>query len=334
MKVGIIGSGFGQYAVAPIWRKYGAEVEVVTPRDRAAVDRLIASDLDLISVHSPPFMHHEHVMRAIEKGRNVLCDKPFGVSGAQAREMRDAAKAKGVLHFANLEMRNKPVRAKILELAHAGRVGKVVHLNWTFFSNGFRGGAHGWVNDKDLGGGWINAYASHLIDFMRCLFDSEVVKCGGVVRIEDPRRKDRDGVERIATAEDAYSAWFVMANGATVMHDTAYCASVPIPSRVTVMGSEGAIEVINDTRLTLRRSVSVEGLSNAERIRLGLLANEGDEVMEFKPAPGEAHEPSLLPWIVKVKESLETGRQVTPSLDDAVAVGETMDMLRANTVHA
>src|ERR1700744_2940152 len=104
MKVGIIVSGFGQYAVAPVWRQYGVDVEVVTPRDAAAVDKLIASDVDLISVHSPPVMHYEHVMKASDAGRNVLCNKPFGVSGKQTREMRDAAKKKGVLHFGNLEM--------------------------------------------------------------------------------------------------------------------------------------------------------------------------------------------------------------------------------------
>lgn len=332
MKVGIVGAGFGQYAVAPVWRKYGAEVEVVTPRDKAAVDKLLTSKVDLISVHSPPFMHYDHIMKAIAAGNNVLCDKPFGVSGQQARDMRDAAKKKGVLHFANLEMRNKPPRKKVLELAKSGAIGKPIHLNWTFFSNGFRGGPHGWVNDKDLGGGWINAYGSHLIDFMRVLFDSDVANCGGVTRIEDANRKDRDGVARVATAEDAYSAWFVMKNGATVAHDTAYCAAAPMPSRVTVMGTNGAIEVINDVKLTVRRAVDVEGLSNEERIKRGLLAGEGEETYEFKPAPGEAHEPSLLPWIKTVKEAVESKTQIRPSFDDAVAVGEAMDMLRANTV--
>jgi hypothetical protein len=43
-----------------------------------------------------------------------------------------------------------------------------------------------------------------------------------------------------------------MANGGTVSHGTGYCAPVPLPSRVTVTGREGAIEVVNDTKLTLR----------------------------------------------------------------------------------
>lgn len=332
MKALIVGAGFGRYAVSPVMQSLGFETEVVTPRDAAAVERAISAGADLVSVHSPPFMHLDHVTMALERGLNVLCDKPFGVSGEQARAMRDLARAKGVLHFANLEMRHKPVRAKILELVRSGAIGTPNHLNWTFFSNGFRGGTHGWVAEKNLGGGWIAAYGSHLIDFMRGLFDSEVKDCGGVIRIEHRERPDRDGVVRTATAEDAYTAWFVLENGCTVSHDTAYCAAVPIPSRVTIMGSEGAIEVINDTKLVLRRVVDVEGLDAAERIRRGLLAGEGDEVLEFKPAPGEAHAPSLMPWFTQVKEALETGTQIRPSLDDAVKVAEAMDLLRANTI--
>src|SRR5262249_26815491 len=152
----------------------------------------------------------------------------------------------------------------------------------TFFSNGFRDGPHGWVNERELGGGWIGAYASHCIDMTRWLFGSEVARCGGVARIEIPMRRDRNGVLREATAEDAYSAWFVMENGCTAAQDTAYCAAVPMPMRLILMGSEGGLELIGDTRLVLRRAVrdSAE-LSAAERIRLGLLAGEGDEVFEF-----------------------------------------------------
>jgi hypothetical protein len=39
-----------------------------------------------------------------------------------------------------------------------------------------------------------------------------------------------------------------------------------------------------------------------------------------------------MPWLSQVREALETGRQVRPSLDDAVAVAEAMDRLRNNAV--
>ncbi|BBZ15421.1 Gfo/Idh/MocA family protein [Mycobacterium branderi] len=330
MKVAILGTGFGQYGAAPVYRKLGFEVEVVTPRDEAAVERALASDVDLVSIHSPPFMHYEHVMRAIDHGHAVLCDKPFGRNAKEAHAMRDRACERGVLNFTNFELRSKPSRAKIKEIADAGVIGVPRHLSWSFFSNGFRGGTHGWVNERESGGGWIGAYASHLIDFTRWLFGSEVAKCGGISRIDEPTRPDRDGVERTATAEDAYSAWFVMANGCTAVQDTAYAAAAPMPSRITLMGTAGAVELVGDVKLVVRRAPDLSGVSAAERIRRGVVAGEGDEVFDFPPPAGEAHEPALTPWFARVKEALRTGRQIAPSFDDGVAVAEAMDQLRAN----
>jgi predicted dehydrogenase len=334
MKVAIIGAGFGRYAMAPVYQKLGFEVEVVTPRDPGEVERVLASDVDLVSIHSPPFMHHDHVMRALDHGLPVLCDKPFGRNAAEARAMRDRAMSLGILNFVNFETRWKPNRARIKQLVEEGAIGEPRHLNWTFFSNGFRAGPHGWINERDLGGGWIGAYASHCIDIIRWVFGSEVASCGGVSRIEVPTRPDRNGVMRAATAEDAYSAWFVMENGCTAAQDTAYCAAVPMPMRISLLGTEGGLELIGDTRLVLRRAVrEAAELSAAERIRQGLLAGEG-EVFEFPPAPGEAHEPALAPWLETMRDALRAGRQISPSFDDGVAVAEVMDQLRACLANA
>ena len=336
MKVAVIGTGFGEYAMAPVYRKLGFDVEVVTPRDAEKVERTLASDVDLVSVHSPPFMHRDHVMKAIDRGHAVLCDKPFGRNAREARAMRERARERGVLNFLNFEVRSKPSRAKLKELVKAGAIGTPRHLNWTFFSNGLRASNYGWVNNAEMGGGWIPAYASHCIDLVRWVFESEVAKCGGISRIEIGKLPDKNGVEQAVNAEDAYSAWFVMENGCTAAQDTAYGAAVALPMYITVLGSDGAVELIGE-KVTLRRAPRhAPGVTipAAERIRLGLLPGQGNEVFEFPPAPGEAHEPSLTPWLEKVREALRTGTQITPSFDDGVAVAEVMDMLRANFVRA
>ena len=158
MKVADIGTGFGKHAAAPAYQRMGFDVEVVSPRDGDAVKRVPASDADLISVHSPPFMHLDHVTGAIEQGHAVLCDKPFGRNADEATEMRDRAREAGVLRFLNFEFRCNESWPKVKQLAHAGGIGTPAHLNWTFFGNALRGRKCGWINDGDLGGGWIGAY--------------------------------------------------------------------------------------------------------------------------------------------------------------------------------
>jgi hypothetical protein len=162
------------------------------------------------------------------------------------------------------------------------------------------------------------------------IFGSEVAKCGGIARIEVPAHPDAGGALRNATAEDAYSAWFLMENGCTATQDTAYGASVAMPMSITIMGSEGGIQLAGDTKVILRRTQqNLAGVSAAERIRLGLLAREGD-VYDFPAAPGEAHEPALIPWLTRVREALCANAQISPSFDDGLRVAKTIDQLKRN----
>ena len=86
MHVGLIGTGFGGRVVAGAFEATGCEVtDVVTARDAAGIAALCRSELDLVSIHSPPFLHREHVAMALEAGRAVLCDKPFGRSLTRPR---------------------------------------------------------------------------------------------------------------------------------------------------------------------------------------------------------------------------------------------------------
>nr|WP_090346525.1 Gfo/Idh/MocA family oxidoreductase [Mycolicibacterium malmesburyense]CRL79151.1 putative dehydrogenase [Mycolicibacterium malmesburyense] len=306
MRVAVIGTGFGKHAAAPAYAGHGFDVEVVSPRDEAAVKAALASDVDLVSVHSPPFLHLEHVTGAIEHGRAVLCDKPFGRNADEAALMRDRARDAGVLHFLNFEFRFNESWSRLKELADDGAIGTPKHLHWTFHGSGLRGRKFGWINDRDLGGGWIGAYGSHLIDFTRWLFDSEITDCGGVARI--------DGSPEAATAEDAYAAWFAMANGCTATHDTGFAAAVPSPPSVTLLGSDGTAELSADTTLVVRR------------------AGVDPETIEFAPPPRRSPPPALSLFLGRVADALRTGTQITPSFDDGLAVARAMDLLRTKAV--
>ena len=96
VRVGVIGTGFGASTVAPAFDATDGctVVDVVTPRDDAAVAALCArDDVDVISVHSPPFLHVEHVRRAVEAGHAVHCDKPFGRNADESAQMTEPFRA-------------------------------------------------------------------------------------------------------------------------------------------------------------------------------------------------------------------------------------------------
>lgn len=310
----MIGTGFGRHAAAPAYQGAGFDAEVVSPRDDAAVRRALDTGPDLVSVHSPPFMHVDHVSAALDRGLAVVCDKPFGRTADEAAAMRDRARDAGVLGFLNFEFRCRASWAKVKELTDGGAVGTPTHLSWNWFGNGLRGRRHGWIYDAELGGGWIGAYGSHLIDFTRWLFGSEIVDCGGVTRIDDPTHPDAEGATHDATAEDAYAAWFTMASGATAAHDTGFGAPTATVPRATLLGTDGSIELTADTRLVLRAG-------GAE-----------PETFEFD-RPGRP-DPALVTFFAQVAEALRTGNQITPSFDDGLAVARVMDRLRAGAVRA
>jgi len=55
-----------------------------------------APDLDVIYVATPHGHHYEHSLLAIEAGKHVFVEKPFALNHAQAAEMVDAARRRGV----------------------------------------------------------------------------------------------------------------------------------------------------------------------------------------------------------------------------------------------
>lgn len=310
MKIAIIGEGFGKRVVAPVFEHLGCQTVVVSPHDNEAVRQACAADVDLVSVHSPPFLHHQHVMWALDNGHPVLCDKPFGRNATQARAMRDRASELGTLNFLDFEFRCQPARLELRRLLDAGAIGVLQHVSWSFIGSGLRAQKHRWLFDANLAGGWVGAWGSHAIDTLRWLFRCEIAACGGLRRIETPLRPDRNGVEQPCTAEDAFTAWFRMDNDRTASVDTAYSSTVTIPQRLLLTGSEGTLELVDDSRLALWRP-------RAEV-----------ETLHFSPTSGDPHIPALTGWLTQVCSALRDNRQVTPSFDDGVAVADVIERLR------
>jgi predicted dehydrogenase len=250
------------------------------------------------------------VRLAATQGRNILCDKPFGLDTAQAEEMCDLANRAGILHFLNFEFRHDPLRLKIKELVDTGTLGTPTHLSMTAFLSYGRTQSHRWLFEKRRGG-WLGAYGSHMIDQLHWLF-GDIAALGGIARTEIRTRPDPSdqGMSHPSTAEDAFTAWFRMQNGVTALLDTAFAAAVSLPAQMTLLCSQGACHVT--------------GLSELHILRPGQPA----EQMHFPENAPDPVQNALNAWLGEVSEAIATQRQIRPDFYAGLACVRALDALR------
>jgi len=271
MKVAVIGTGFGARVVAPAFDAAdGCEVvDVVSPRDDHEVTRAIERlDVDLVSVHSPPFMHAAHVRAAVAAGKAVLCDKPFAMDADEAQALTDEATAADAIALCNFEFRFHPVRRLLRELVRTNKLGRIEHVQWTHLSAGSRVPMrrYGWLFDRSRGGGWIGAWASHAVDAIRWCF-GEITSVDARLRIDVSERPDDQGRMHTCTAEDGLGATLGVDGGISVSIDSTFVASASVPPRLVVIGAGAVCEVLADERVLLRHADGLrEDLTPAARL--------------------------------------------------------------------
>jgi predicted dehydrogenase len=93
---------------------------------------------------------------ALERGKHVLCEKPFGVNGKEARLMIDKAKEKNLFLMEALWSRFLPNIIKVKEIAASGEIGKINLLTSSFAFKSANGPAHRHFNKELCGGSLLD----------------------------------------------------------------------------------------------------------------------------------------------------------------------------------
>jgi predicted dehydrogenase len=320
--VAVIGTGFGARVVAPAYSATdGMEVvAVVSARDERAIAAAVADPrVDLVSVHSPPFLHSRHVGIALDARRSVLCDKPFTLSAEASRHLvAEARQAPGV-HLVNFEFRFDPLRRRTRELVQARALGTIEHVAWTHISAGSRHPLrpYGWLFDRARGGGWIGAWASHAIDTLRFSLGEIGTVVHAMPRQAVTHRPDPDnpdGPWRPCTAEDGLGALLTMHDGASVTIDSTFAASTTLPPRITIVGSDATLENVGDRRLTVRDASGAR--DDLEMTAIDARDHHAAPMHAFAAAARDAVRNGEIPDGV-------------PTFADGLACDEILDILRA-----
>lgn len=241
LRVGLIGAGGIAAAHLDAWQALGAEC-VISSRTRPTglAERFgvqIADDadalidlVDIVGILSPTPTHLDLALRAIARGRHVVCEKPLGVTAAEARRIADAADAAGVRLFPAHVVRYFTAYRRIQQAVVASEIGALQALR---LSRAGAGPTTAWFYDEGAGGGLIRDLLVHDIDQALWLAGrvTEVA-----ARQDPPSVAGRLSVPVTATVELTH------ASGATTRIDGGWLGEgAPFRTTIEAVGTTGVL---------------------------------------------------------------------------------------------
>jgi predicted dehydrogenase len=207
--------------------------------------------VDLVCITTPPNLHREMTLAAIENGKHVLCEKPMAMNASEAQEMTERAREKGVLALIDHELRFQNGRQKAFEMLRRGDIGKIRHTKYNFRAphRGDPNIAWNWWSDAAQGGGALGAIGSHVVDSFLWFLGSDIsqVFCQMQTHIKQ-RRHENSGEMRAVTTDDEVNMILRFADG-DVTEDATGIASISMTeypkyqNRIEFFGTKGAIRV-------------------------------------------------------------------------------------------
>ena len=190
-KVGIIGAGwiaekmaealapledYCIYAIAS--RSIGKATEFAgrwnIPKAYGSYEDMVKdNDVDLVYIATPHSHHFPHAMLALNAGKPVLVEKAFTANAAEAEELIETARSKGLFITEAIWTRYMPLSHKIKEIMESGIIGKPRVITATLcYMMEFKER----ILRPDLCGGALLDLGVYALNFARMYFGTDIVR--------------------------------------------------------------------------------------------------------------------------------------------------------------
>jgi predicted dehydrogenase len=254
VKFAVVGAGhIGKRHAEMITRNEEAELMAmcdILPKEKLAlekynvpffssIDDMLAADIDfdVLCVATPNGLHGEHAMKALDKGKHVVCEKPMALTVADCEKIIFKALQASRQVFCVMQNRYSPPSEWIKQVVNDGILGDtyMVQLNcyWNRDDRYYKKG--NWKGTKDLDGGTLFTQFSHFIDIMYWLF-------GDIKNVQ--AKFNNFNHSGLTEFEDSGTVSFDFINGgmgcinySTSLWDT------NMESSITIVGSNGSVKI-------------------------------------------------------------------------------------------
>jgi phthalate 4,5-cis-dihydrodiol dehydrogenase len=176
-----------------------------------AVDLCESPNVDVVYVMTPDELHAAHALSAAENGKQVLLDKPMGLTLKECDAVIEASERNGVRVIVGHSQSLDPANLKMAELANSGHLGKQVMIHTLFYSDWiYRPRAKDELK-QDRGGSIVRRQGPIQVDILRMMG-------GGLVRSVRAFTSAVDGNRPI---DGSYTAFLDFEDGhaATMTYD-------------------------------------------------------------------------------------------------------------------
>lgn len=181
IRLGVVGcGGFGLFALQQFTQAPGVEFVGMAGTHRPAalaaaarfgaenvedVGRLLErTDVDLVYIATPPFLHFPQAKAALEAGKHVIVEKPLALTVAQADELIALGRRRDRLVVANLMQRYNPYFAAVARLIEQRVLGEVLHGLFENYASDESLPAEHWFWDRSRSGGIFIEHGVHFFD--------------------------------------------------------------------------------------------------------------------------------------------------------------------------
>jgi predicted dehydrogenase len=263
-------------------------------------DILADDDIDAVVLVTPNSQHVPQMIAAAEHGKHVFCEKPFALTGSEARDAVAAAERAGVTLGLGYNRRFHPEINKLRKIMESGELGTILHIEATMtFPNALFLKPGAWRADtSETPCGGLTPLGVHAVDGMIDL-------CGEIDQVYCQSFRRAIEIE----ADDTTSILFRMKEGMS-----GYLATMTATGggfNFQVYGSSGFIKLEGMTHIA--------GASSEER-RFGLFGN-----CTFKPIKGPAET-----WQA---ERFDVSRAALESFARAASGGEAFPITTEEMIH-
>jgi len=204
------------------------------------------SELDAVSVCTPPSAHAKPTCAAAGKGKHVLCEKPMAMSVTEAQDMvaacRDARVKLGICHARS---RFSPRAEAMRRYVTSGFLGDVYYARISRFRRRGRPGldilvdSRWFLDASKAGGGCLMDIGCYDIDFMLYVLDSPKPVSVAAMTYQGVGQPAPAGV--VHDVEDQAALFVRFEGGLVVTFEQSFAANMANADNIMVFGSKAGM---------------------------------------------------------------------------------------------